>query len=522
MKKFNDTGVCIPEKHYMVDTSAKVEKIYQMVEEGDYFTINRPRQFGKTTHAYLLYEALEKDKNYLPIKISFEGIGDAIFEDEVKFASSFLELIGDKLAYTQPDLVSFFEENAKQATNMKSLSSVISNFVKTQQKKIVLLIDEVDKSSNNQLFLSFIGMLRDKYLLSNEKKDFTFQSVILIGVHDVKSLKQKINPESKGKLNSPWNIAVDFKIDLSFKAEEIETMLIDYAQEREIQMDMPAIAVRIYYYTSGYPYLVSKLCKSIAEDILPEKEKQDTWTPEDVDTAFQYLTRPSYQTTLFDDLAKNLLNNQSLYDLVFNIIFNGKKESFSLDNPLVSMASTYGILANQRELCKVHNRIFEQRIYNMMLSILSTSAKAQDFGFTGYIEDNQLLMEKILLKFQAFMQENYASKDTAFLEREGRLLFLSFLKPIINGKGFDFKEPIVGDERRMDIVITFLNQRYVVELKRWEGESYHQIGLQQLSDYLDLYQLKQGYLLIFDFRKNKAYKDERIQFADKEIFAVWT
>ncbi len=79
----------------------------------------------------------------------------------------------------------------------------------------------------------------------------------------------------------------------------------------------------------------------------------------------------------------------------------------------------------------------------------------------------------------------------------------------------------MGDERRMDIVVTYNNLKYVVELKRWEGEEYHQKGLQQLSDYLDLYSLKTGYLLIYDFNKNKQYHSENIPFGDKEIFTVW-
>jgi len=51
------------------------------------------------------------------------------------------------------------------------------------------MIDEVDKSSNNQLFLSFLGMLRSKYLMRNEGEDHTFQSVILAGVNNQYPLK---------------------------------------------------------------------------------------------------------------------------------------------------------------------------------------------------------------------------------------------------------------------------------------------------------------------------------------------
>jgi hypothetical protein len=127
----------------------------------------------------------------------------------------------------------------------------------------------------------------------------------------------------------------------------------------------------------------------------------------------------------------------------------------------------------------------------------------------------------ILRRFQTFMKEHASSRDLDFLEREGRLLFLAYLRPIINGMGFDFKEPNVGDERRMDIVITYRNKRDVLELKRWYGEKAHQEGLQQLSDYLDLYGLSEGYLLIYDFNKNKLYKDELIPFKDKQIYAVW-
>ena len=99
---------------------------------------------------------------------------------------------------------------------------------------------------------------------------------------------------------------------------------------------------------------------------------------------------------------------------------------------------------------------------------------------------------------------------------------MSFLKPIINGNGFMWKEPVVADERRMDIVITFgKEQKEVIELKIWNGQSYHEKGLQQLSDYLDFQGIKNGYLLIYDFSKNKEYKSEQIQFKDKSIFAAW-
>lgn len=47
-KKFCTTGTCIPEKNYMVDLSNRIQQIInQYIESGQYFTINRARQYGK-------------------------------------------------------------------------------------------------------------------------------------------------------------------------------------------------------------------------------------------------------------------------------------------------------------------------------------------------------------------------------------------------------------------------------------------------------------------------------------------
>ncbi|MDM8523473.1 hypothetical protein QUF80_08890 [Desulfococcaceae bacterium HSG8] len=157
----------------------------------------------------------------------------------------------------------------------------------------------------------------------------------------------------------------------------------------------------------------------------------------------------------------------------------------------------------------------------MMTKRLTSEPEQMPAVKPEYYTEEGLNVRLILEKFQAFMKEHYSHNDQKFLEREGRLLFLSFLRPVINGKGFEFKEPNVSDERRMDLVITFKNRRYVVELKRWYGPKAHLEGMEQLSDYLDIYSLDQGYLLIYDFSKNKIYKHEEIVFRDKRIFAVW-
>lgn len=109
-KRFNITGLCIPEKHYMVDVSNKLREIGEMIGRGDYFTINRARQFGKTTTLNMIRRYFSE--KYLIIDTSFEGVGDSSFRDEesvVKmFASEILSYLTcqgeEKQLVTPPSL----------------------------------------------------------------------------------------------------------------------------------------------------------------------------------------------------------------------------------------------------------------------------------------------------------------------------------------------------------------------------------------------------------------------------------
>ena len=287
-KEFNITGTCSPAKHYMADVSKKLTRTLSLVEKGKYFIINRPRQYGKTTTLFTIARTLRATGNYLVFTVSFEGVGDLMFSDEKIFAPRFVSLLATHARHSVPELANWLKEAIDKTHNMAGLSDTITDMMSQTDKKVVLMIDEVDKSSNNQLFINFLAMLRDKYLLRDDAK--TFHSIVLAGLHDIKSLKLKLRPNEEQKYNSPWNIAAEFKVDMNFQVAEIKPMLEDYVKETGVTMDTQFVAERLFYYTSGYPFLVSKLCKTIAEEIVPEKEEK-TWTFDDIETSVRLLMK---------------------------------------------------------------------------------------------------------------------------------------------------------------------------------------------------------------------------------------
>ena len=98
------------------------------------------------------------------ISISFEGIGDIVFSSEEKFVAELINLINDTLDCVDENLSEIFRKLSLEVSTLPNLSRMISKFLKKLDKEVILIIDEVDKSSDNQIFLNFLGMLRNKYL----------------------------------------------------------------------------------------------------------------------------------------------------------------------------------------------------------------------------------------------------------------------------------------------------------------------------------------------------------------------
>ena len=82
-RKFNTTGLCVPEKHYMADISEHLYRMKEYVDEGNYFSVYCARQYGKTTTLHALSRYLEKE--YLVISLDFQALGNASFQNENVF-----------------------------------------------------------------------------------------------------------------------------------------------------------------------------------------------------------------------------------------------------------------------------------------------------------------------------------------------------------------------------------------------------------------------------------------------------
>ena len=267
---------------------------------------------------------------------------------------------------------------------------------------------------------------------------------------------------------------------MSFSQKDIVGMLEEYEKDYHTGMDIDTMAGMIYDYTSGYPYLVSWLCKCIDEDISGSTgfpDRRMAWTKSGFLEAEKLLLND--KNTLFESLVNKLTDYPELKNVLYELLFTGKAIPYNPLNKYIETAEMFGFIKNENGSAVISNRIFEAVLYNLFISEEYMDSKIYDAGLrekNQFVSGGHLNMRKVLMLF---------------------------LKPIINGTGNCYVESETRNRERMDLVVDYRGEQFVVELKIWHGDAYNKRGEKQISEYLEYYGLKKGYMISFSFNKKK-------------------
>ena len=274
-------------------------------------------------------------------------------------------------------------------------------------------------------------------------------------------------------------------------------MLLEYKTDHRLDFDEKSVAQIIRDYTSGYPFLVSRICQIIDAE-------QFSWDKEGVLKAVNAILLE--RNTLFDNMIKKLDDYPELKQTLKGILFSGKTKSYNPDEKSIQMASMFNYIVNKDGNVAIACRIMEIRLYNLFISEEENSQIFQQgvADKSQFVKDGEIDMAHLMERFVVHMNQTYKmNHENEFIENDARKVFLTYLRPVINGIGSYHIEEQTRDLDRMDVVIDYLGKQYVVELKIWRGNAYNERGEEQLCRYLEYFNLQQGYLISFCFNKTK-------------------
>lgn len=219
------------------------------------------------------------------------------------------------------------------------------------------------------------------------------------------------------------------------------------------------------------------------------------------------------------DALLDRLNETRVRDIVDVLLSSSDGTGFPPDD--LQYVRDLGLIS--RKEIRIANPIY-QEIIPRALAYTKQEEILQDLVWYQK-KDGLLDVPKLLTGFVQFYRENSEMwlERFAYKEAGPHLLLLAFLQRIINGGGKIHREYALG-RKRVDLLINWKTQRFVIELKVKRQESDLVKGLEQTSEYMDVSGATEGYLVVFDRDIKKSWDEKiyhKIENISGKIIEVW-
>ncbi len=508
--RFNTTGPCNPEWHYMVPAAERLPKARRLIDNGDYFVVHAPRQTGKSTTLQVIARDLTAEGEFAALHFSCET-GEPSGDNTASAQEAVLYAIRRRAELHLP--AELQPPPWPPAGADSSLSAALTAWAKVCPRRLVLFFDEIDALRGESL-RSVLRQIRAGF--ADRPGAFPW-SVVLCGLRDVRDYKAASggDPERLGT-SSPFNIKLVSSRLADFTQPEVEGLYRQHTAATGQAFTAEALA-NAHELTAGQPWLVNALAREVIEEM--EIAPPIPITAEHIDEAKERLILA--RATHLDSLASKLAEPR--VQRIAESLLEGVTQLDSAYDDDMRYVRDLGLIAPNDPI-RIANPIYREVIVRVLTASLQAIVTAAPRSFL--LPDGRLDMNRLFDEFAAFWRENGEILEQGLTYREvaPQLVLMAFLQRIVNGGGYVEREYGVG-RGRIDLLVRMplrgadgkrTWQREAVELKVWMPRKKDplQQGLLQLEKYLDRLGLDSGHLVLFDRRPEVAPIEERTSFEE--------
>ncbi|MGB3642334.1 MAG: ATP-binding protein [Rivularia sp. (in: cyanobacteria)] len=494
---FNTAGPCQEDIHYMLSPTTRLPDLEELIQQRSYFVVHAPRQTGKTTAMLALAQQLTESGRYAAVMVSVE-VGSAFNNDpgaaELAILGTCRDTTEDYLpSELQPPDWVYNAPGQRIKENLRAWSRAI-------ERPLVLFIDEIDSLQDDTL-ISVLRQLRDGY--RSRPKNFP-SSVGLIGLRDVRDYKVASGGSERLNTASPFNIKVSSITLRNFNASEVLELYQQHTEDTG-QIFTEAATATAFDLTQGQPWLVNALAKEVVEKMV--KDRSIPITFEHILQAKEILI--ARRDTHLDSLAERL--REPRIKAIIQPMLAGL-ELGDIPNDDIQFVIDLG-------LCVMHPQgglTIANPIYREVLPRVLTvtpMASLPMIAPTWLTSEGELNTDALLSAFIKFWRQHGEPLlgSTGYHEIAPHLVLMAFLHRVVNGGGTLEREYAIGSDR-MDLCLRYGSVTLGIELKVWREKKRdpQQEGIEQLESYLARLGLNEGWLLVFDRRKNALPIEERL------------
>jgi hypothetical protein len=183
-----------------------------------------------------------------------------------------------------------------------------------------------------------------------------------------------------------------------------------------------------------------------------------------------------------------------------------------------------GLVTTRRRVAEIANPIYKEVIPRALTYISQMSIAHEPSWYVT--PEGGLDVEKLMKAFQVFWRKDghLAAEGFSYREAGPHLMLMAFLQRIVNGGGRIEREYGLG-RGALDLVIFWKNEeRHAIEVKLRRDTETEAEALDQLARYLDHMDLGEGWMVMFDLRKELPWSERltlrEVEHAGKRVRVV--
>lgn len=334
------------------------DELFKYIMAGEFCYVLTSRQMGKSS---LMIRTAQRllDEGVKSAVVDLTVTGAVDSEDE--WYKGILTQIKRRLR-SKVDPVEWWEKR-RGIPNIQKFIEFFEETLVEIKERVVIFIDEIDTTLRLDFRDDFFAGIRAIFNARAENPDLKRITYVLLGVASPSDL-------IKDPTRTPFNIGHAVSLE-EFSLDDAK--LLQDGIEQVHPGNGQRIIERIFYWTSGHPYLTQKICKTIVESKTPN------WPDDNIDSLVRqlFLTEESRNEYNIKFVRDRILNSKRSLELVslYRRALSSQQVEVDGQDTVQNEIMLSGLLKSKGSYLTVRNRIyqtvFDRNWIDQNLSLLS-------------------------------------------------------------------------------------------------------------------------------------------------------
>ena len=495
---FNTSGPCIPGKHYMLSPEHRLRHVLRLVDEEKYFTIHAGRQTGKTTMLRWIADHFNRGNRYRVLWVDVETARD--IDDPAEAIPTMLRCFDDAIEWAglTEEMTLPWKQWVEDPESAMLLA--LRHLSRESDRPLVVLFDEAD-SLIGRTMVTFLTQLRKGYL-ARDRVPFPY-SVALVGQRQVRDYV--FRDEDRRAVawlgsTSPFNITAEAATLRMFTRDEVAELLDQHTEKTGQRFSQEAVE-HLFYLSQGHPWLVNAIADQVVNRDVEDRSVEVTKDHIEAAKETIIVERRSHIDSLLARLREERVKR------IIDPMIAGERATYENLDDDAAYVKGLGLVVERGGTWQVANPVYRE----VILRTLTYSQQMQIANEPAWYvtKDGKLEMRKLMEAWQKFWRKDghLAAEGFGYRESGPHLMLMAFLQRIVNGGGRIEREYGLG-RGALDLLVEFGGERHAIEVKVRRHERSEEKGLKQLTRYLDHLGSQEGWLVLFDLRKERKWEDK--------------